>query len=139
MVGMARTSSALIAAFPGAYSSWQAMKSRCRRDPRYVGRVSVCERWLSFAAFVDDMGERPAGRSIEREDNEGDYEPGNCVWATRLDQMRNTRRSPPLMDAINGRHKPPARPRAAICVQLPESMTWADLVEGLPDIGLPLY
>lgn len=129
----------MIAAYPGSYSSWQGMKARCRRDPRYVGRVSVCDRWLSFGAFIADMGERPAGRSIEREDNEGDYEPGNCVWATPLDQARNTRRSVPLIEAINLRWAPRAKGRLAICVQLPESMTWADLADGLPDLGLPLY
>lgn len=90
--GMPRTPSDLIARFPGAYASWQGMLARCRdkADPRYGGRgIAVCERWLVFAAFVADMGERPTGLSIERRDNDGHYEPGNCLWATPTRQARN--------------------------------------------------
>jgi len=83
------------------YKIWASMKTRClnERDPafRYYGArgITVCDRWRdSFEAFLEDMGARPsAEHTLEREDNNGNYEPGNCKWATRVTQMRNTRRA----------------------------------------------
>lgn len=81
----------------GTYSSWMSMISRCS-NPRAPGfemwggrGITVCDRWLSFDAFLADMGERPGGHSIDRIDNDGNYEPGNCRWATAKEQSRNQR------------------------------------------------
>ncbi len=78
-------------------SSWRAMKRRCldprvREYPNYGGRgIIICERWLDFESFLADMGIRPFGLTLDRVDNDGNYEPGNCRWATRIEQNRNSR------------------------------------------------
>jgi hypothetical protein len=79
------------------YYSWAAMRNRCNNPsrpnyPDYGGRgVTVCERWNDFAAFLADMGPRPEGHSIDRIDNNENYEPGNCRWATPTEQSHNQR------------------------------------------------
>lgn len=75
---------------------------KVKEYPDYGGRgIKVCERWHSFENFLTDMGERPPGMSIDRHpNNDGNYEPGNCRWATRTQQARNKRNSRLL--TVNG-------------------------------------
>lgn len=92
------------------HSVWKGMLRRCENPnepayPNYGGRgIKVCERWKSFENFRADMGERPDGMTIERNDVNGDYEPGNCRWATMREQQGNRRNT--IRVAIGDRVQP---------------------------------
>lgn len=78
------------------YFAWRGMRNRCedknnRYFPRYGGRgIQVCERWDVYANFLDDMGRKPTkSHSLDRINNDLDYTPDNCRWATKVEQTRN--------------------------------------------------
>lgn len=81
------------------YRTWEGMVARTTNPHRpewgyYGGRgITLCDRWRSFENFLVDMGERPAGLTLDRIDNNGNYEPGNCRWATWSQQQLNKRTS----------------------------------------------
>lgn len=92
------------------YECWCDMKKRCT-NPSSIGYknygargIVICERWMVFENFLADMGEVPVGFSLDRIDNDGNYEPGNCRWAT-LEQQRNNRQNTVYL-VLNGESLP---------------------------------
>lgn len=90
------------------YQTWYDMIRRCQNAKRsdysrYGGRgISVCDRWLSFENFYADMGNKPDGLSIDRIDNDGDYNLANCRWATISEQSLNKRLYRPNCSGLPG-------------------------------------
>lgn len=78
------------------YQSWQAMRQRCLNPnhdffKHYGGKgITIAPEWATYAQFLEDMGERPAGMSLERIDIDKGYSKSNCRWATRKEQNRNS-------------------------------------------------
>ena len=87
------------------------MRARCRNPndsdfANYGGRgISVCDRWDDFAAFIADLGVRPAGLTLDRIDSDGNYEPGNCRWATAKEQAANRRRATAVARDVEVRYR----------------------------------
>ena len=81
------------------YNSWRGMRTRtgnpnAHNYHNYGGRgILCCERWAVFANFLEDMGERPEGKTIDRKNNDKGYYPENCKWATKKEQEGNKRNS----------------------------------------------
>ena len=105
------------------YETWRGMRRRCYSPtntnyPYYGGRgITVCERWRnSFPNFIEDMGDRPPGHTLDRKDNDGNYEPSNCRWRTVAENNEN-RSTPRIAISSNAarcitrrkRHKPTYR------------------------------
>jgi len=122
---------------------WAGMIIRCY-DPRkhnfgnYGGRgITVCQRWRdSFYAFCEDMGVRPKGYSIDRIDNDGNYEPGNCRWATDATQCRNRRSNVMITidgvtkNAIDWEQEPGAAGRSVISRRIKQGFNHKEAVFG---------
>lgn len=89
------------------YNVWNGMIQRCTdiknsRYKSYMGRgITVCDKWLTFEGFYEDMGDRPKGMSLDRVDNNGNYCNENCKWSTPKEQSNNTRKNHPL--TFNGK------------------------------------
>lgn len=122
------------------YYSWGAMHSRYKDHINYSERgITVCDRWKVFENFLADMGPRPVGNySIERIDNDGNYEPGNCKWATDTEQLRNTRQN--LLVEFNGRIMPLSEAAENSSLRYPT--IWQRVRSGWPihlALNAPLY
>lgn len=123
-----------------AFTIWSGMLARCFNPNskwfhRYGGRgIKVCERWRKFENFLADMGEPPPKAQIDRRDNDGDYEPNNCRWATSKTNNRN--RSNNTLITINGQTKCLAEwceflklQQPTVCRRRRRGMSWEQALE----------
>lgn len=74
------------------YKSWSEMKHRCNKNKKNYENITYCDEWNNFINFLNDMGERPLGKTLDRIDVNGNYEPSNCRWAT-YEQQENNRKN----------------------------------------------
>ena len=100
---------------PHGYHTWIGMKQRClnpnhKNYHQYGGRgITVCEQWMTWEGFCNDMGERPEGKTLDRIEGSKGYYPENCRWATKEEQIANRRRQKmPAVSEMHGiSHKTP--------------------------------
>lgn len=115
------------------YNTWHHMMNRCYKAKggdleMYQNRgIKVCDRWHDFKSFANDMGERPPNKSLDRRDNDGNYEPSNCRWATAKEQANNTRKT--LMFDWDGKR----RSLSSLCDQYKKkkATVWARMKRGM--------
>ena len=106
------------------YKSWSEMRQRCVNGKKdnykyYGGRgITVCKRWSKFENFLADLGPRPSSMTLDRRDQNGNYTPENCRWATRLEQANNARSNRLLMAGGTTMTMSEAGRRFGISVQL---------------------
>lgn len=125
------------------YQSYAMMFVRCTRSthqsfPYYGGRgITVCERWQSFETFLLDMGQRPPGSTLDRINCDGNYEPGNCRWASHAEQTNNRRSC--VVFEMNGETR--NLKQWCVLLGLPYKKVWRWLKEGkhLPQIITKAY
>ena len=121
--------------------SFREMHQRCGNPNSdkwkwYGGRgITVCERWASFDNFLSDMGERPAGKTLDRVNVNGNYEPGNCCWATPLEQGANKRNNRLLTIGGETMHMAEASRRYGV----KQGTIWKRLLDGWPDESKPAH